>query len=130
MEGDVLKFIFEYLKGLRLPKCDVYLSRPTIVGEKEKRNNAYVIAAFPNGFTNMNAYAEAVGVITIGAKDKIIGLPFTGGITEISDKIKKAFPIITKEYSFIDFEFSSDDSQGNGWHEYYYTFRLYINGSN
>lgn len=130
MEEGVLNFIFEYLKGLNIPKCDVYLNRPTLVGNNEKRNKTYIIVAFPNGFENRGAFSQAGGVITIGAKDAILGLPQVTEITRVANIIKAQFPILTDEYSFIDMEFSSDDSLGTGWHEYYYSFQLYINKSN
>lgn len=130
MEEGVLKFIFEYIKGLKIGKCDVYLNRPTIVGEKEKREQSYIIVSFPNGFEYRGAISEATGMITIGAKDIILGLPHSGEITRISNRLKSMFPLLTDDYSFLDFEFSSDESEGTGWHEYYYTFQLYINKSN
>ena len=127
MEEAVLNFIFKYIKSLKISDCDVYLNRPTIVGENEKLKDAYVIVSFPNGFTNKDAFSVAEGIITIGAKDRIIGLPNIRNITRIADVLKHQFPIITGDYSFLDLEFSSDDSQGTGWHEYYYSFQLYIN---
>lgn len=127
MEEGVLNFIFKHIKSLKITDCDVYLNKPTIVGENEKLKDAYVIVAFPNGFNNKGAFSHAEGIITIGAKDRIIGLPNIKNITRIADIIKNAFPIINDEYSFLDFEFSSDDSEGAGWHEYYYSFQLYIN---
>lgn len=130
MEEGVLNFIFEYLKGLNIPKCDVYLNRPTIVGNKEKRNKTYIIVAFPNGFENRGPFSRAGGVITIGAKDAVLGLPQVKEITRVANIVKANFPILNKDYSFIDMEFSSDDSLGTGWHEYYYSFQLYINKSN
>lgn len=130
MEEGVLSYIFNFVKGLNIADCDIYLNRPTIVGDKEVRNDTYVIISFPDGFINMDAIAKATGVITIGAKDRILGLPQVNEITRVANILKSAFPILTDEYSFLDFEFSSDDSQGTGWHEYYYTFQLYINSTN
>lgn len=130
MEEGVLKYLFEYVKGLNIADCDVYLNRPTIVGDLEERNTSYVIISFPNGFEYMGAFARATGMITIGAKDEILGLPMSGEITRISNVLRGMFPLITEDYSLLDFEFSSDSSEGTGWHEYYYTFQLYINKSN
>ena len=126
MEEEVLNFIFTYIKDLKIPNCDIYLNRPTIVGEKESRQDTYLIVSFPNGFTYQDAFTSAEGMITIGAKDLILGLPQVKEITRVSNIIKKVFPILTDTYSFINFEFSSDDSEGTGWHEYYYTFHIYI----
>lgn len=130
MEEAVLNFIFNYIKGLHIPNCDVYLNRPTIVGENEQRHNTYVIVSFPDGFENKNAFQQAGGTITIGTKDLILGLPQVNEITRVSNIIKEQFPILTDDYSLIDYEFSSDDSEGTGWHEYYYTFQIYINKTN
>lgn len=130
MEENVLNFIFDYFKGLGISKCDIYLNRPTLLGNDEKRNKSYVIISFPNGFESRGPFSQAGGIITIGAKDAVLGLPQVKEITRVADIIRKAFPILNKEYSFIDFEFSSDDSLGTGWHEYYYSFQLYINKSN
>ncbi len=130
MEEKVLSFLFGYVKGLKIPNCDVYLNRPTIVGEREERNDTYVIISFPDGFDNKGAFKEATGMITIGAKDLILGLPQVNEITRVANEIKNKFPILTRDYSLIDFEFSSDNSEGTGWHEYYYTFQIYINKSN
>lgn len=127
MEGDVLQYLFDYFKALSIPKCDVYLNRPTIVGEKEIRQKSYVIISFPNGFDDRGAFKTATGMITIGSKDIILGLPQVKEITRISDIIRANFPIITSDYSVIDYEFSSDDSVGQGWHEYYYAFQIYFN---
>ena len=130
MEEGVLRFLFEYVKGLNIDDCDVYLNRPTIVGDGEERKQNYIVISFPNGFEYLGAFAKAVGVITIGAKDEILGLPQSGEITRISNVLRGMFPLITEDYSLLDFEFSSDSSEGTGWHEYYYTFQLYINKSN
>ncbi len=130
MEEEVLSFLFGYVKGMNITNCDVYLNRPTIVGEREERNDTYVIISFPNGLDNKGAFKEAMGMITIGAKDLILGLPQVNEITRVSNEIKNEFPILTDNYSIIDFEFSSDNSEGTGWHEYYYTFQIYINKSN
>lgn len=130
MEEGVLKFLYEYVKGLNIDKCDVYLNRPTIFGDLEKRAKSYIIISFPNGIENCGAYSRASGMITIGAKDEKPGIPKTGEITRISKLLRSAFPILTEDYTAIDFEFSSDDSQGTEWHEYYYTFQIYINKSN
>ena len=130
MEEGVLNFIFTYIKRLQIPDCDVYLNRPTIVGEKEQRNDTYVIVSFPDGFENKDAFHRATGMITVGAKDLILGLPQVNEITRVSNIIKNEFPILTEDSSLIDYEFSSDDSDGTGWHEYYYTFQIYINKSN
>lgn len=130
MEEGVLKFLFEYVKSLNIPNCDVYLNRPTIVGDQEKRNSSYVIISFPNGFEYLGAFAKATGMITIGGEDIILGLPHSGEITRISNILRGMFPLINDDYSLLDFEFSSDSSEGTGWHEYYYTFQLYINKSN
>lgn len=128
MEEAVLKYLFDYVKSLKIKDCDIYLNRPTIVGENEKRNDTYLIISFPNGFEDKGAFKQAVGMITIGAKDLILGLPQINEITRVSNILKKQFPILTDKYSIIDFEFSSDDSEGTGWHEYYYAFHIYING--
>ena len=130
MEEGVLRFLFEYVKGLNIDDCDVYLNRPTIVGDGEERKQNYIVISFPNGFEYLGAFAKAVGMITIGAKDEILGLPQSGEITRISNVLRGMFPLITEDYSLLDFEFSSDSSEGTGWHEYYYTFQLYINKSN
>ena len=132
MEQEVLKFLFEYIKGLQIKNCDTYINHPTILGDGEKRNRSYVVIALPNGIEYLDAYCKANGMITIGAKDKedVLGLPSSGEITRISKILKEHFPILTDDYSVINFEFSSDDSRGIGWHEYYYTFQLYINKSN
>lgn len=130
MEEGVLKFLFEYIKGLHIQNCDVYLNRPTIVGDGEERQQNYIVIAFPDGFEYLGAFAKAGGMITIGAKDEILGLPQSGEITRISNVLRGMFPLITEDYSLLDFEFSSDSSEGTGWHEYYYTFQLYINKSN
>lgn len=130
MEEKVLNFIFNYFKDLGIPKCDIYLNRPTLLGNDEKRNKSYVIVSFPNGFENRGAFSQAEGVITIGAKDAVLGLPQVKEITRVADIIKQTFPVLTDEYSLLDIEFSSDDSLGTGWHEYYYSFQLYINKSN
>lgn len=130
MEENVLNFIFNYFKDLGIPKCDIYLNRPTLLGNDEKRNKSYVIVSFPNGFENRGAFYQAGGVITIGAKDAVLGLPQVKEITRVADIIKQTFPVLTDEYSLLDIEFSSDDSLGTGWHEYYYSFQLYINKSN
>lgn len=130
MEEGVLKFLFDYVKQLNISNCDIYLNRPTIVGDNEERCKSYVIISFPSGFEYLGAYSKATGMITIGAKDEILGLPQSGEISRISNIIRGAFPILTQEYSVIDFEFSSDHSEGTGWHEYYYTFHIYINQSN
>ena len=132
MEQEVLKFLFEYIKGLQIKNCDTYISRPTIFGDKENKERSYVVVALPNGIDPMGAFCRATGMITIGAKDRDdkLGLPSSGEITRISNAIKERFPILTDDYSVLDFEFSSDHSEGIGWHEYYYTFQLYINKSN
>ena len=130
MEAELMKYIYEYLKGLHITDCDVYLSRPTIMGDKEKRKSTYVIVSFPNGIIDNGAFQEADGIITIGAKDRVIGLPQINEISRVSNIIKNGFPILTDDYSFLDYEFSSDDSVGTGYHEYYYTFHVYINKSN
>lgn len=130
MEEGVLQFLFDYVKKLGISKCNIYLNRPTIVGDSENREKSYVIISFPNGFEYMDAFSRATGMITIGSKDKILGLPNSGEITRISNKLRDMFPILTDDYSVIDFEFSSDHSEGTGWHEYYYTFQIYINKSN
>lgn len=130
MEEKVLNFIFNYIKELHIKNCDVYLNRPTIVGEKESRNKTYIIVSFPNGFENKDAFGQATGMITIGAKDLILGLPQVNEITRVSNIIKQQFPVLNDDYSLIDYEFSSDDSEGTGWHEYYYTFQIYINNKN
>ena len=130
MEEGVLIFLFEYVKSLNIRDCDVYLNRPTIVGDYEKRKTSYVVISFPNGFNYLDAYSHAQGMITIGAKDKILGLPHSGEITRISNVLSGIFPLLTDDYSVLDFEFSSDSSEGTGWHEYYYTFQIYINKSN
>lgn len=127
MEEGVLKFLFEYIKSLNIQDCDVYLNRPTIVGDFEEREQSYVIISFPHGFDYLDAFSRAEGMITIGARDQIIGLPFSGEITRISSILRGMFPLITEDYSLLDFEFSSDASEGTGWHEYYYTFQIYIN---
>ena len=97
MEEAVLNFIFKYIKSLKISDCDVYLNRPTIVGENEKLKDAYVIVSFPNGFTNKDAFSVSDGIITIGAKDRIIGLPNIRNITRIADILKQQFPILTDE---------------------------------
>ena len=130
MEEGVLKYLFEYIKSLNIQDCDVYLNRPTIVGDYDKREKSYVIISFPKGFEYLDAYTRAQGMITIGSKDKVLGLPHSGEITRISNVLRGIFPLLTDDYSVLDFEFSSDDSQGTGWHEYYYTFQIYINKSN
>lgn len=130
MEQEVMNYIFNYIKALKIKDCDVFLNRPTIVGDQEKLKGAYVVISFPNGFDNQGAFYKATGIIAIGAKDRVIGLPQVKAITKISDILKGCFPILTEDYSFLDYEFSSDDSLGNGWHEYYYSFQLYINKSN
>lgn len=130
MEEGVLNFIFNYIKGLNIPKCDVYLNLPTLVGNNEKRNKCYVVVSFPHGFENRGPFSQADGLITIGAKDAVLGLPQVKEITRVANIIRSKFPILTPEYSFIDMEFSSDESLGTGWHEYYYSFQLYINKSN
>lgn len=130
MEEDVLKFLFEYIKSLNIQDCNIYLNRPTIVGDHEKRDTSYLIISFPNGFNYLDAYTHAQGMVTIGAKDIILGLPNSGEITRISKVVRGVFPLLTEDYSVLDFEFSSDASEGTGWHEYYYTFQIYINKSN
>lgn len=130
MEENVLSYLFNYIKNLNISNCDVYLNKPTIVGDNEQRNKSYVVVSFPNGFDYKGAFTEATGMITIGARDVILGLPEAGEITRISNIIKAEFPILSADYSLIDYEFSSDDSDGTGWHEYYYTFQIYINPSN
>lgn len=125
----VFKFIYDTIKGLEIDKCDVYLNRPTILGDYEKRKKTYVIISIPNGIENMGAFAQASGIITIGAKDAVLGLPQVSEILRVAEIIKNKFPILTDDYSLIDFEFASDDSLGNGWHEYYYSFQIYINKS-
>lgn len=130
MEGNIQKFLIDFIKSLEIPNCDTYLVRPQIMGNQEKRKKSYVCIGYPNGINYMGAFAQANGMITIGTKDQIIGLPNAGEITRISSIIKAAFPKITDDYSLIDFEFSSDDSDGMGWHEYYYTFQIYINNPN
>lgn len=127
MEEGVLNYIFNYFRELGIADCDIYLNRPTIVGENETRQDTYMVISFPNGFEYMGSIARADGMITIGAKDIILGLPQVNEITRVANLVKEQFPILTEDYSFIDFEFSSDDSEGKGWHEYYYTFQLYIN---
>ena len=130
MEEGVLQFLYKYVKGLGIIDCDIYTNRPTIIGDNENRGKSYVIIAFPNGFEYMGAFSRATGMITIGAKDKTLGLPNVKEITRISEQLRGVFPILTDDYSVIDFEFSSDHSEGTGWHEYYYTFQIYINKSN
>jgi len=130
MEEGVLQFLFDYVSGLGINNCDIYTNRPTIIGDKENRGKSYVIIAFPNGFEYMGAFSRATGMITVGAKDRKLGLPNVKEITRISDQLRGVFPILTDDYSVIDFEFSSDHSEGTGWHEYYYTFQIYINKSN
>lgn len=125
----VFKFIYDTIKGLEIDKCDVYLNRPNIFGDNERRKKSYVIISIPNGIENRGAFCQAGGVITIGAKDAVLGLPQVSEILRVADEIKKVFPILTDDYSLIDFEFASDDSLGNGWHEYYYSFQIYINKS-
>ena len=132
METEALQFLFKYIQNLNIKNCDTYINRPTIFGDKENKNRSYVIVAFPNGIEYMGAYARATGLITIGAKDKedLLGLPSAGELKRISDILKGMFPLVTDDYTVIDFEFSSDNSEGTGWHEYYYTFQIYINKSN
>lgn len=125
----VFKFIYDTIKGLEIDKCDVYLNRPTILGDYEKRKKTYVIISIPNGIENMGAFSQASGIITVGAKDAVLGLPQVNEILRVADIIKSTFPVLTEDYSLIDFEFASDDSLGNGWHEYYYSFQIYINKS-
>lgn len=132
MEGEIQKFLLEFIRGLKISNCDTYLVRPQIVGNQENRKRSYVCIGYPNGINYMGAFAHANGLITIGTKDKqdTLGLPNAGEITRISNIIKAAFPHIVPDYSLLDFEFSSDDSDGMGWHEYYYTFQIFINKSN
>lgn len=126
---NVFKFIYDTIKGLEIEKCDIYLNRPTIFGDNEKRKKSYVTISIPNGIENMGAFAQASGIITIGAKDAVLGLPQVNEILRVAEIIKNTFPVLTEDYSLIDFEFASDDSLGNGWHEYYYSFQIYINKS-
>lgn len=125
----VFKFIYDTIKGLGIDKCDIYLNRPTILGNNENRKKSYVIISIQNGIENRGAFCQADGMITIGAKDAVLGLPQVNEILRVAEEIKKAFPILTNDYSLIDLEFASDDSLGNGWHEYYYSFQIYINKS-
>lgn len=128
MNAKTLNDLFDMVVGWNIPNCNVYLSRPTIVGNKETRETSYIIVSFPNGMDDsMEPIQRATGVITIGAKDEVIGLPNSGIISEIADTIKSKFPIINDDYTIINFKESSDDSEGTGWHEYYYTFQIYIN---
>jgi hypothetical protein len=126
---NVFKFIYDTIKGLEIEKCDIYLNRPTIFGDNEKRKKSYVTISIPNGIENMGSFAQASGIITIGAKDAVLGLPQVNEILRVAEIIKNTFPVLTEDYSLIDFEFASDDSLGNGWHEYYYSFQIYINKS-
>ena len=132
MESEALKFLFDKIVSLNISNCDVFINRPTIIGDKENMNRSYVIVAFPNGIEYLGAYARATGMITIGSKDKaeVLGLPNAIEFKRISDILKGMFPITTDDYTVYDFEFSSDHSEGIGWHEYYYTFQIYINKSN
>ena len=132
MESDALKFLFEKIQSLNIKDCDVFINRPTIFGDKENMSRSYVIVAFPNGIEYFGAYARATGMITIGSKDKndLLGLPNAVEFKRISDTLQGMFPILTDDYTVIDYEFSSDHSEGIGWHEYYYTFQIYINKSN
>jgi hypothetical protein len=125
----VLKFIYDTVKDLGIKDCDIYLNRPTILGDNERRKKSYIIISLPHGIENMGAFSQATGIITIGAKDAVLGLPQVNEILRVANEIKKIFPVLTKDYSMIDLEFSSDDSLGNGWHEYYYSFQIYINKS-
>ena len=125
----VFKFIYDTIKGLEIDKCDIYLNRPTILGDNERRKKSYVIISIPNGIDNMGAFSKADGIITIGAKDAVLGLPQVNEILRVANEIKKIFPTLTDDYSLIDLDFASDDSLGNGWHEYYYSFQIYINKS-
>lgn len=132
MEGEIQKFLLNFLKGLGIKGCDVYLDRPHIVGLNEKRQRSYVTIGYPNGIEYRGVFAQANGLISIGTKDKqdILGLPDAGEITRISTVIRNAFPYITEDYSLLDFEFASDNSNVMGWHEFYYTFQIYINKCN
>ena len=130
MEGDIQQFLIDFIKSLKISNCDTYLVRPQIAGNQENRKKSYVCIGYPNGINYMGPFARADGLITIGTKDQIIGLPNAGEITRISSLIKSAFPHLTQDYSLLDFEFSSDDSDGIGWHEYYYTFQIFINKTN
>lgn len=125
----VFKFIYDTVKDLGINNCDIYLNRPTVLGDNERRKKSYVIISIPNGIENMGAFSQASGIITIGAKDAVLGLPQVNEILRVANEIKKVFPVLTKDYSLIDLEFASDDSLGNGWHEYYYSFQIYINKS-
>ncbi len=132
MEEDVQKLLLNFIRGLQIANCDTYLVRPSITGLQEGRQRSYVTIGYPNGIVYKGAFAYAEGLITIGTKDKrdALGLPNAGEITRISNIIRKAFPYLSDDYSLLDFEFSSDDSDGMGWHEYYYSFHIYINKSN
>ncbi len=132
MEEEIQKLLLGFIRNLNIRNCDAYLVRPHILGSQENRQRSYVTIGYPNGIDYKGAFAFAEGLITIGTKDKMdtLGLPNAGEITRISNIIRKAFPYITEDYSLLDFEFSSDDSDGMGWHEYYYSFHIYINKSN
>lgn len=140
MEEALQKFLLRFIKGLKISNCDTYLVRPKIFGTNEKRNRSYVCIGFPNGIEYLGAFARAEGMITIGTKDKqdALGLPNAGEITRISNIIDQGFLSVKGkrpqegdyEVSLMDFEFTSDDSDGMGWHEYYYSFQIYINKLN
>lgn len=126
---NVFKFIYDKIKGLEIENCDIYLNLPTILGDNERRKKSYVTISIPNGIENMGAFSRAAGMITIGAKDAVLGLPQVNEILRVANIVKDSFPVLTDDYSLIDFEFASDESLGNGWHEYYYSFQIYINKS-
>lgn len=123
------KIVYDYIKSLKIPSCDVYLEQPQIVGNQENRQKSYITIGFPNGIDDHGAFISGTGVIAIGTKDKkdTLGLPNELEMQRIEQKLKSAFPYLTNNCSIIDFEFSSDEGAGIGWKEYYYTFRIYIN---
>ena len=128
--GEIQIYTFDFLKGLNIPDCDIYLNeRPDIMGQHEKRKRSYVSIGLPTGIEDKGCYNIATGVITIGTKDKrdTLGLIDATEQARIATFIKNAFPQITEDYSMIDFMFGSDDSSSIGWTEYYYTFQIFIN---
>lgn len=125
-EYNILQYIFRFLSSLKIKDCQVAVDKLKQAGKGEKLPTTYCIASLPNGITDFGAYIGATGLIIIGAQDKTIGLPNINEITRVSKIIESHLPMVEdSECQLINFIFSSDNYDGVGAHEFYYTFDIY-----
>lgn len=124
-EYNILQYIFRFLSDLKIKDCQVAVDKLKQAGKGEKLPTTYCIASLPNGITDYGAFISATGLIIIGAKDKTIGLPNINEITRISKIIEQNIPNLNDEYQLLNFTFSSDNYDGIGTHEFYYTIDIY-----